>query len=277
MQKVHAHKRASDMGEEKLYSVHAVTAALEGRRRRIEKVCVDGRRRDAVIQAIVDLAAQRGIPVEIVTSAQLQRMLGHSHHQGVVALVEPVGYQSFSEAMMPLFAAQKPSPILLLDEVTDVGNFAALLRSAVAFGVQVILLPRHRSVPLTPTVAKLSAGALERVSVVQVTNVVHTLDELKHEGFWIFGADVRATTPVSRVEWPDRLVLVLGAEGRGMRRLVRERCDTLVHVPMQAGVDSLNVAVAGAIILAYIWDWRDMPASFKGQTTAVKPDVAGRH
>ena len=265
------------MREEKLYSVHAVIAALERRRRRIGKVCVDGRRRDAVIQAIVDLAAQRDIPVEVVTSAQLHHMLGHGHHQGVVALVEPVGYQSFSEAMMPLFAEQKPGPILLLDEVTDVGNFAALLRSAVAFGVKVVLLPRHRSVPLTPTVAKLSAGAIERVSVVQVTNVVHTLDELKREGFWVFGADMRATTPVSRVEWADRLVLVLGAEGRGMRRLVRERCDALVHVPMQAGVNSLNVAVAGAIILAYIWDWRATLASSKGQTTAVKPGVTSRH
>lgn len=264
------------MREEKLYSVHAVTAALRGRRRRIEKVCVDGRRRDAVIQAIIDLAAQRGIPVETVTSAQLQHMLGHGHHQGVMALAAPIGYQSFSEAMLPLFTAPKPGPILLLDEVTDVGNFAALLRSAAAFGVQVILLPRHRSVPLTPTVARLSAGAIERVSVVQVTNAVHTLDELKREGFWVFGADIRATTPVSRVGWPDRLVLVLGAEGRGMRRLVRERCDVLVRVPMQAGVDSLNVAVAGAIILAYIWDWRVTPASAKEQRPAAKPGVAGK-
>jgi 23S rRNA (guanosine2251-2'-O)-methyltransferase len=265
------------MQEEKLYSIHAVTAALKERRRRIGKVCVDGRRRDAGIQTIVDLAAQRGIPVEIVTSAQLQRMLGHDHHQGVVAVVEPVGYQSFSEAMLPLLAAYRPGPILLLDEVTDVGNFAALLRSAVAFGVQAVLLPRHRSVPLTPTVAKLSAGAIERVSVVQVTNVVHTLDEIKREGFWVFGADMRATTPVSQVAWPDRLVLVLGAEGRGMRRLVREHCDALVRIPMQAGVDSLNVAVAGAIILAYIWDWRATPTSSERQTQAVKPDVADRH
>jgi 23S rRNA (guanosine2251-2'-O)-methyltransferase len=194
----------------------------------------------------------------MVTGVQLQHLLGHSHHQGVAALVEPLGYQTFSAAITALLARQRPCTILLLDEVTDVGNFAALLRSAVAFGVEVILLPRHRSVSLTPTVAKRSAGAVERVSIVQVANVVQTLDELKREGFWIYGADTQAqaTIPVSGVEWPARLVLVLGAGGRGIRRLVRERCDALVHVPMQSGIDSLNVAVAGAIILAYAWDWQ---------------------
>jgi 23S rRNA (guanosine2251-2'-O)-methyltransferase len=243
------------MHAETLYGLHAVTAALEGRRRHIAKVFIDSRRRDVAMQQIVRLAEQCGIPVEMVTGGQLHHLLGHSHHQGVVALVEPLGYQTFSVAISSLLSKQRPCTILLLDEVTDVGNFAALMRSAVAFGVEVILLPRHRSVTLTPTVAKRSAGAVERVSIVQVANVVQTLNALKREGFWIYGADVQATIPVSQVEWPARLVVVLGAEGRGIRRLVRECCDALVHVPMQSGVDSLNVAVAGAIILAYVWDW----------------------
>jgi 23S rRNA (guanosine2251-2'-O)-methyltransferase len=213
------------------------------------------------MQEIVSLAEQYSIPVEMVTGVQLQHLLGHSHHQGVAALVEPLGYQTFSAALTSLLARQGPCTILLLDEVTDVGNFAALLRSAVAFGVEVILLPRHRSVTLTPTVAKRSAGAVERVSIVQVANVVQTLDELKRQGFWIYGADVHTMLPVSQVEWPARLVLVLGAEGRGIRRLVRERCDALVHVPMQSGINSLNVAVAGAIILAYVWDWQTKATS----------------
>jgi 23S rRNA (guanosine2251-2'-O)-methyltransferase len=86
--------------------------------------------------------------------------------------------------------------------------------------------------------------------------VTHTIEALKREGFWVFGTDMHAATPVAQMEWPERLVLVMGAEGRGIRRLVREHCDALVRIPMQAGVDSLNVAVAGAIILAYIWDWQ---------------------
>jgi 23S rRNA (guanosine2251-2'-O)-methyltransferase len=244
------------MRQETLYGTHAVIAALEGGRRRIGKVLVDERRQDAVVQEIVARAEQRGLPVEKVTSARLQQLLGHEQHQGVVALVEPLGYQSFADAMAPLLSGTKPCTVLLLDEVTDVGNFAALLRSAAAFGVEVVLLPRHRSVTLSSTVAKRSAGAIERLAVVQITNVTHTIETLKREGFWVFGADMHAATPVAQMEWPTRLVLVMGAEGRGIRRLVREHCDALVHIPMQAGVDSLNVAVAGAIILAYIWDWQ---------------------
>jgi 23S rRNA (guanosine2251-2'-O)-methyltransferase len=145
---------------------------------------------------------------------------------------------------------------VLLDGVTDVGNFAALLRSAVAFGVQVVILPQHRSVALTPTVAKRSAGAVDQLMVAEAGNVVRALDALKRLGFWVYGADMAADMAVGRMTWPERTVLVLGGEDRGIRRLVREHCDGLVFVPMCRGADSLNVAVAGSILLAYIWDQR---------------------
>jgi 23S rRNA (guanosine2251-2'-O)-methyltransferase len=244
------------MNIEKLYGVHAVLAALEGQQRRVHKVLVDQQRRGPAAERIARLAAQRGIPVETVAGAQLQRVLGHGQHQGVVALAAPPAYQTFASVLARLEATRAPHTVVLLDGVTDVGNFAALVRSAVAFGVELLILPRHRSVTLTATVARRSAGAVDRISIVQVVNVVQTLDELKHAGFWVYGADMRADSTVARLRWPERLVLVLGAEGHGMRRLVRERCDGLVRVPMQAGVDSLNVAVAGAIILAYVWEWR---------------------
>jgi 23S rRNA (guanosine2251-2'-O)-methyltransferase len=144
--------------------------------------------------------------------------------------------------------------MLVLDGVTDVGNFAALIRSAAAFGVHAIVLPRHDTVTLTPAIAKRSAGAIERVAIVRVVNVVRVLDELKQHGFWVYGADMRADLTVAHMAWPERVVLVLGAEGGGIRRLVRERCDGLVCIPMCTGTDSLNVAMAGAIILAYRWD-----------------------
>jgi 23S rRNA (guanosine2251-2'-O)-methyltransferase len=244
------------MSLEKLYGVHAVLAALEGQRQRVCKVWLDQQRHGPAAERIVTLAGQRGIPVETVTSGQLQRVLGHRQHQGVVALAAPLDYQTFADVLARLAGAGDPQTILLLDGVTDVGNFAALMRSAVAFGVEVILLPRHRSVTLTSTVAKRSAGAVDRLAIVQVVNVVRALDDLKGAGFWVYGADMRADTSVARITWPERLVLVLGAEGHGMRRLVRERCDGLIRVPMRSGVDSLNVAVAGAIILAYRWEWQ---------------------
>ena len=242
------------MSEENLYGIHPVLEALTGRRRRVEKVLLDGRRHGVETQRIMALAAQRGIPVETVDSAQLHRLLKHRHHQGVVALTTSLSNQPFAETLARLVTAQGPQTVVLLDGVTDVGNFAAFLRSAVAFGVEVVLLPRHRSVSLTPTVAKRSAGAADKVVVVQVSNVMRALDELKNIGFWVYGAEMTADVAVGRVTWTERVVLVLGGEERGLRRLVRKRCDSLVHIPMHVGMGSLNVAVAGAVVLAYIWD-----------------------
>jgi 23S rRNA (guanosine2251-2'-O)-methyltransferase len=143
--------------------------------------------------------------------------------------------------------------MLVLDGVTDVGNFATLVRSAVAFGVTAIVVPRHGSVALTPTVAKLAAGAIEHVAVTEVVNVVRAIERLRTKGFWIYGSDAQSGIPVAQVVWAERLAIIVGSEGRGMRRLVRENCDVYVRIPMRPGVDSLNVAVAGAIVLAYSW------------------------
>jgi 23S rRNA (guanosine2251-2'-O)-methyltransferase len=244
------------MGEEMLYGVHAVVGALRNERRRVSKVLVDERRRDAPAQQIKTLTDQRGISVETVSRAQLNRTLGHSRHQGVAAVVESLEYGSLGDMREGIETATDSQTLLVLDGVTDVGNFASLVRSAAAFGVDTIIMPRHRSVPLTSAVAKRSAGVIEQVSVVRVTNLAKTLDELKKQGFWIYGTAVQADRQVGQVQWPERIVIVLGAEGTGMRRLVRERCDVLVRIPMRAGSNSVNVAVAGAIVLAYAWEQR---------------------
>jgi 23S rRNA (guanosine2251-2'-O)-methyltransferase len=252
------------MSQEKLYGVHPVLEALQEQRRPIAKVLIDAQRRGAEGRRIMALATQHGVPVETVPSVVLHRLLGHRQHQGVVALAGSHDYQAFVEVLGHLAAAPGWQTVILLDGVTDVGNFAALLRSAVAFGVETILLPRHRSVSLTPTVAKRSAGAVERLSVARVGNVVRALDELKGAGFWVYGADMRAETVVGQMTWPQRVVLILGGEERGLRRLVRTRCDGLVRIPMRTGVDSLNVAAAGAIILASIWEQRAKAAARLG-------------
>jgi 23S rRNA (guanosine2251-2'-O)-methyltransferase len=242
------------MTDEKLYGVHPVLEALQAERRHIRQVLISAHRRGTEVQRIIALAERRGIPVVTVERAQLQQLLGHRAHQGVVALTAPHVYQPWAELMAHITATSGPHTLLCLDSVTDVGNFAALIRSAAAFGVHAIILPRHEAVPLTPAVAKRSAGAIERLSIVRVSNIVRALDELKQHGFWVYGADIHAALTVAQVGWPERVVLVLGAESGGMRRLVRERCDSLVRIPMHAGTNSLNVATAGAIILAYRWD-----------------------
>jgi len=249
-----SHNGDRDMKDEKLYGIHPILEALQEERRRIEKIFISAQRRGAEMQRIIALAARRGIPVVMVERTQLQQLLGHGAHQGVVALVEPHVYTPWTDVVAHVTARLGSHTLLVLDGVTDVGNFAALIRSAAAFGVYAIVLPRHDAVTLTPAVAKRSAGAIERVAIVRVVNVVRVLDELKQHGFWVYGADMRADLTVAHMAWPERVVLVLGAEGGGIRRLVRERCDGLVRIPMCTGMDSLNVATAGAIILAYRWD-----------------------
>jgi 23S rRNA (guanosine2251-2'-O)-methyltransferase len=255
------------MPEETLYGVHPVLAALEGQRRRLTRVLLDVQRQGATARRIVTLAEQQGIPVQRVDSAVLQRLVGHRQHQGVMAYAVAADARRFEEMLAGWRNTQGPQTILLLDQVTDAGNFAALIRSADAFGVEVIVTPQHHSVTLTPAVAKRSAGAVERVTLVQVINLARALADLKQAGFWVYGADMLAATPVAQVTWPERVALVLGSEGHGLRRLVRASCDLLVGVPMRPGVDSLNVAVAGAIILAYIWEGRrvSMPALAGGR------------
>jgi 23S rRNA (guanosine2251-2'-O)-methyltransferase len=250
-----SHNGEHKMTDEKLYGVHPVLEALQEERRHIWKVLISAQRRGPEVQRIIALAERRGIPVVTVERPQLHQLLGHNAHQGVVALVEPHVYQPWPEVVTYVTAMPGPHTILVLDSVTDVGNFAALIRSAAAFGVHAIVLPRHAAVPLTPAVAKRSAGAIERMAIVRVVNIVRALDELKQHGFWVYGADMQADLPVAKMAWPECVVLVLGAESGGIRRLVRERCDGFVRVPMHAGTNSLNVAMAGAIILAYRWDY----------------------
>jgi len=244
------------MAEETIYGIHAVIGALKNERRHVSRILVDARRHDDAVQKIMTLAERRGIPLEAVNRAQLNRSLGHPRHQGVAALVEPLAYGSFRQVRERGEETAGPRTLLVLDGVTDVGNFASLIRSAVAFGVDTVVVPRNRSVALTSEVAKRSSGAVERVSVVRVVNLANTLDELKQQGVWIYGAGATAEQRVAQVQWPERLAIVLGTEGSGMRRLVRERCDVLVRIPMRPGSDSLNVAVAGAIVLAYAWEQR---------------------
>jgi 23S rRNA (guanosine2251-2'-O)-methyltransferase len=248
------------MAAETVYGIHPVLEVLRTGRRRVEKILLAPRQQGAGGRRIADLATQQAVPLAYVAPDELRRLLGHDQHQGVVALVEPLRYGLLADVLGMLEQQAGPHTFLLLDGITDVGNFATLVRSAVAFGVAAILLPRHHSVGLTPVVAKRSAGSIERLAVVQAGNVVQTLKALKRLGCWVYGADARASTSVAQVVWPERIVLVVGAEGRGMRRLVREQCDHLVRIPMQAQVDSLNAAVAGSILLSAIWAQRAGPA-----------------
>ena len=169
-------------------------------------------------------------------------------HQGVVAYAAPVEFKTLEDALKKAAAKGEAPFLLLLDELQDPQNLGALIRTADAAGVHGILLPKRRSCPLNAVVAKISAGAVEYVPVIQIGNIVQQLKDLKKQGFWVAGADMDGE-PYTKANLTGPLVLVIGAEGKGLGRLVKENCDIIVSLPMQGGVNSLNAAAAGAVLM----------------------------
>lgn len=200
----------------------------------------------ARIQAIVDAARQAGIPVRFELREALDRMTKNSVHQGVVAYGAAQGY-----ADLDSLAGAKM--LVLLDGVEDPHNLGAIARSAHAAGAGALVIPERRAVGVTDVVQKAAAGALEYLPIARVKNLNHAIESLKTEGYWIYGVDERGETPYHQIEWNPLSAIVLGAEGRGLHRLVRERCDLLLSIPMAGAVASLNVSVAAGVVL---FDWR---------------------
>ncbi|MGH3370708.1 MAG: 23S rRNA (guanosine(2251)-2'-O)-methyltransferase RlmB [Nocardioidaceae bacterium] len=199
-----------------------------------------------VLAAIERLAAERGIPTSVEARRELTRLSGGEGHQGVLAVVEPYAYAPVA----PLLASARR--IVLLDEVTDPANLGSILRSADAFGWDAVVVPGHRSVGVTPAVRKVAAGAVERIPVGRSGSAADTARRARDAGFEVVGLDPAGSAAYHEHEWSERICLVAGAEGRGLSRLVRERCDVVLQIPMRGSLASLNVAVAVAIVMADI-------------------------
>ena len=201
------------------------------------------------LQEIFATARDKKIPVQKVDRRRLEQLVSNAAHQGVVAFLAAKEYVDIEDILASVEAGEEPF-LIILDEISDPHNLGAILRTADAVGAHGVVIPRRRSAPLTPTVAKSSAGAIEYVKVARVTNLPQTIDQLKKKGLWIIGAapDGGELYWESRLDGP--LGMVIGAEGKGLGRLVKERCDNLVHLPMLGQVNSLNASVAAAV-LAY--------------------------
>jgi 23S rRNA (guanosine2251-2'-O)-methyltransferase len=198
----------------------------------------------------VEAEARRlGIRVSRAARVVLDGITQGARHQGVVARVETFGYRSLAELLDGAPSLPQPRHVLILDEITDPRNFGALLRCADGAGVPHVVITKDRSTGVTPTVIKASAGAAYHVNIYRVTNLRQTMKQLKDRGFWLVGLEAGAPTSIYDRSYPERLGVVLGSEGRGMRALVRQECDFLVSIPMFGKIDSLNVAVAGAVFL----------------------------
>jgi 23S rRNA (guanosine2251-2'-O)-methyltransferase len=214
---------------DRLYGRNSVTEALRAGRRRVHRVLTA---RDVNLNA----------PVERVDRHRLDALVSGANHQGIVAEVDPFPYFSLDEL--------ECSFLLALDSLQDPQNFGTLLRTALAVGVDGVIIPEHRAVSITPAVSNASAGAVEHLNVVRVTNLTRALRQLKQRGLWVYGLSAAADQSYWAADLTGPLVLVVGSEGEGLSRLVRETCDVLLNIPMRPdSIESLNAATAGSLVL----------------------------
>jgi 23S rRNA (guanosine2251-2'-O)-methyltransferase len=233
---------------EKIYGVHAVEALLRHHPKRVKQVWLSESRSDPRIQVLIELAGQSRVPVGQAERRELDAWV-EGVHQGVVADVSPS--QVWGEAMLDeLLDRTEGAPLLLvLDGVTDPHNLGACLRSADAAGALAVIVPKDKSATLTPAVRKVACGAAEVIPLVAVTNLARTLEKLQQRGLWVVGTAGEAEMDLYQHDMTGPTILVMGAEGKGMRRLTREHCDYLVKLPMAGSVSSLNVSVATGVCL----------------------------
>lgn len=230
---------------------NAVLEALRSGARLERVLLAEGLGRAPVIDEIRDLAAEAGIPVECVKRDELDRLSARGAHQGVIAAAAPFEYAELTDVLSAI-ATQPRALVVVLDHITDPGNLGAIIRSVEVAGGDAVVIPRDRSAAVGPVVHKASAGATAHLPVVRVPNVVQAIAMLKDADMWVGGADERGEVDLWRAPLDGRCALVVGAEGRGLSRLVRERCDFLVSIPVAGRVSSLNVAQAVSV-LAFEW------------------------
>jgi 23S rRNA (guanosine2251-2'-O)-methyltransferase len=206
---------------------------------------------ESLLAALIAAAEARGIPVHRLSGRELDRLLPGVRHQGVIAAIEPQETEDRQERDLPAFleGLETPAFLLVLDGVQDPHNLGACLRTADAAGVHAVIVPRDRAAGITPVVRKVASGAAETVPLFRVTNLARCLRALKQAGVWIHGASDDAGSTLYETDLRGPLAIVLGGEGKGLRRLTRELCDFLVAIPMAGRVESLNVSVAAGVLL----------------------------
>ena len=241
-------KNDSDSDSDWLFGLHTVYSVLKTSGSKIKELRVQKGRDDQRFKKIINLAKLQDIPLVWVLRSDLDMLTGGSH-QGVAALSESIGIQD-ENYLFKLIANEKKIPFLLiLDSLTDPHNLGACMRSAEAAGVQAVIIPKDNAVGITPVVQKVSSGATELIPLIVVTNLSRTIKQLQDKGIWVIGAAGEAEDLLYDTDLSGPLALVMGAEEKGLRRLTRENCDTLVKIPMIGLVSSLNVSVATGVCL----------------------------
>jgi len=246
---------------------HDETGGIEGRNpvlealksgRTINKILIAKGEREGSIKQIIALAREKGIVVQEVDRSKLDGMSATGGaHQGVIALAAAKDYVETDDILAIADSKGEPAFILILDEITDPHNLGSILRTANAVGAHGVIIPKRRAIGLTPAVSKASAGAIEYVPVARVTNIAQTIEYLKKKNIWVVGTDASGEKSFFESDLTGPVALVIGSEGEGMGKLVKEKCDFIVNIPMKGQIASLNAAVAGAIVMYEILKQRE--------------------
>ena len=230
-----------------IHGFHPIMARLRHDPESVKEIYLDNNRQDRRVKDLLRLAEQANARVVTVEQPRIEGMAPNARHQGVIARVD--ARQKALHLDDVLDTLEEPPFLLVLDGITDPRNLGACLRVADAAGVHAVIAPKDRAVGLTDVAMKAASGAAETVPYIMVTNLARTLRELKERDIWVVGTAGEASDDLYAAQWPAGVAWVLGAEGDGMRRLTRETCDALVHIPMAGSVESLNVSVAAGVCL----------------------------
>jgi 23S rRNA (guanosine2251-2'-O)-methyltransferase len=233
-----------------IYGLAPVLEALRARRRPIHKIMIAAGANQARLSELIEAARKAGVAVEKRDRHSLDELTRNANHQGVIALIAAPNKANAYLAAESILDSLGEIPLLvLLDGIEDPHNLGAILRTCDGAGVDGVFIPEHRAAGLNETVAKTSAGAVEHVRVARVTNLVPLIEDLKERGLWIVGVEGGTNDFYTNFDFDIPLALVLGSEGKGLRRLVREKCDAVVSIPMRGRLNSLNVSVAAGVVL----------------------------
>lgn len=229
-----------------IYGVLPVLEALRAGARRIDRIVIAEGARDSRLREVIEAARRAKVPVRREPRASLDRLTNHAKHQGVMAITSSANY---SDADYLLSQMTSDTLFILLDGVEDPHNLGAIIRTAECGGASAVIVPERRAVHLTDIVAKTSAGAVEHLPVARVTNLAFFIEALKKRNVWVVGVESSGEMPYTEFNYSGATALVFGGEGAGLHRLVRERCDAVVSIPMRGRVTSLNVSVAVGVVL----------------------------
>jgi 23S rRNA (guanosine2251-2'-O)-methyltransferase len=236
-----------------IYGMNPLLETLHGDPGGLFRIVIASGKKGAAVEKVLEMASRHRIEVLFQGHDSLDRLAGCNHHQGVVALCREHRYASLDEVMANRHPDLQGDLILVVDGVMDPQNLGALIRTAHCFGANGVIIPSHRAAAVTPAVVKASAGAVRHIPVAMAVNLGQVMDDLKEREYWIYGADVNADQEMGDMRFEGRIGLVVGSEGKGIRSLIRKKCDFLFSVPMAGKIDSLNVSVAAGIMFYAIF------------------------